>query len=729
MNANLDPVTFEVLRHRFSSIAEEAALVLRNVSGSPSVAHSNDCNVALLTAGGEGVAIGPNIVSHALSCIHTVRYVLKEYSDNPGIESGDMFITNHPYISTPHQTCVVVVAPIHWEKKVIAWAGAGIHVADVGGPVPGQISVGAQSIWEEALPMAPLKIVERGKIRKDIEQEYLLRSRTRIQNSIDLRAKIAANHTVRERILEMATRYGSEGIQAAMEQALQYSETKLRAVLESLPDGSWYHSHALDYYDQGRSQTFVCRLKMTKQREKLIFDFRGSSPQAGGVINATHVALQSSVVRMLLALFGYSIGLCPGAALRVIRIESEPGTFVDCSWPAGACKGTTAATYSIMAAAATCLSKMLAASDRLSQRSAAPFKGHMEIAEIVGSDQRGHVFGTVFVDGSLAQGNGALSAKDGIDSGGGMDPAVSIPNVETNEFRYPILYLYRREATDTGGAGSSRGGVGLATAFTPHDVERIPNVTFHGHGLDFPTADGLFGGYPGSTNQVLIKRQSNLRQLFAQGILPRDINELDGADEVPKPISRSFLDRGDVCHFGSCGGGGYGDPIERDCEKTERDVAAGLVSPDWAERLYGVSWRTTSPPVVDREATDKKRAEIREERKRRAARPRSVRDKVPPAPNSIEKESRVNGYLSLVEADHVSYFRCRCGEFLAPGSDNYKDYLCWAEVPCSTVGPYTTSAPQFFLREFYCPRCYTLLAVDVVEKGERISKEVELSGK
>ena len=195
-----------------------------------------------------------------------------------------MFITNHPYISTPHQTCVVVVAPIHWQEKIIAWAGAGIHVADVGGPVPGQISVGAQSIWEEALPMAPLKIVERGKIRKDIEQEYLLRSRTRIQNSIDLRAKIAANHTVRERLVEMATRYGMEAVQAAMEQALQYSETKLAGILESLPDGSWYHSHTLDYDDQDRSQTFVCRLKMTKQSGKLIFDFHGSSPQAGGVI-------------------------------------------------------------------------------------------------------------------------------------------------------------------------------------------------------------------------------------------------------------------------------------------------------------------------------------------------------------------------------------------------------------------------------------------------------------
>ena len=138
MNANLDPVTFEVLRHRFSSIAEEGALVLRNVSGSPSVAHSNDCNVALLTATGEGVAIGPNIVSHALSCIHTVRYVLKEYSENPGIENGDMFITNHPYISTPHQTCVVVVAPIHWQEKIIAGRGPAFTSRTSAGPCRGK---------------------------------------------------------------------------------------------------------------------------------------------------------------------------------------------------------------------------------------------------------------------------------------------------------------------------------------------------------------------------------------------------------------------------------------------------------------------------------------------------------------------------------------------------------------------------------------------------------------
>ena len=725
MIAALDPVTFEVLRHRFASIAEEGAVVLRNVSGSPSVAHSNDCNVALLTKDGEGVAIGPNIVSHALSCIHTVRYVLREYGENPGIRDGDMFITNHPYIATPHQTCVVVVSPIHWEGSIVAWAGAGIHVSDVGGPVPGQISVGAQSIWEEALPMAPLKIVEGGKIRKDVEQEYLLRSRTRIQNSIDLRAKIAANNTVRDRILRLIERYGVDAVHGAMQQVIQYSETKLRAILKDLPDGAWHHTHHMDYYDQGRMQTFVCRLKMTKAGDDLTFDFRGSSPQAPGVVNATHVALQSSVVRMLLAIFGYSIGLCPGAALRVIRIEADPGTFVNCSWPAGVCKGTTAATYSIMAAASTCLSKMLAASDLPKQRFTAAFKGHMQIVELVGTDQRQHLFATVFVDGSLAQGNGARNGKDGIDTGGGMDPAVGIPNVETNEFRYPILYLYRRQEADTAGPGTFRGGVGLTTAFTPHDVEVIPNVTFHSHGLEFPTAHGLYGGYPGSTNSTVVKRDTNLWQLFKKGVMPGDITEISGKEETPQPISRSQLRRGEVCHLSSCGGGGYGDPVEREAESVLRDILHGLVSREWAEKIYGVSCDPHTRDV-DGSQTELRREAIRNERKKRArVSPSMQREPLTDAAPS-KTLARVNPYLSIVSVADQIYFSCRCGHLLGQASQNYKEHSAWAEVPCQTIGPYTTSAADFVLREFYCPGCFTLLDVEVIRKGAAIEKDLDL---
>ena len=174
----IDPITFEVLRHRLATIVDEGAAVMRNVSGSPSVAQSNDCNVALLTTSGEGVIIGRTIASHAMSCIQTSRYVLKEYQQNPGIGPGDMFFTNHPYIGTPHQTCGVMVAPIFVGERIIAWSGAGIHFGDVGGTTPGQVSIGARSIWDEAIPLPPVKIVERGVLRRDIEDDFLTRSRT-----------------------------------------------------------------------------------------------------------------------------------------------------------------------------------------------------------------------------------------------------------------------------------------------------------------------------------------------------------------------------------------------------------------------------------------------------------------------------------------------------------------------------------------------------------------------
>lgn len=722
----IDAVTFEVLRHRFANVAEEGAVVLRNVSGSPSVAHSNDCNVAVLAADGEGVAIGPNIISHALSCVHTARYVLREFRDNPGIHDGDMFVSNHPYISTPHQTCIAAVAPIHWKESIIAWAGAGIHVADVGGPVPGQISVGAQSIWEEALPMPPIKMVERGTIRRDLEEEYLIRSRTRIQNASDLRAKIAANNAVKERILQLVERYGPETVQAAMKGVVQYSETQLRAILRALPDGVWHHSHFLDYHDRGRTETYECRLKMTKQGEELIFDFRGSSPQAPGVINATPVALESSVVRMLLAIFGYRTGLCPGAALRVIKIVADPATFVNCSWPAGVCKGTTAGTFSIMATASTCLSKMLAASGAPNERLTAVLRGHMQIIELVGTDQRNQVFGTVFIDGGLSQGSGARDGKDGIDTGGGMDPAVGIPNVETNEFRYPYLYLYRRQQADTGGPGTFRGGVGLSTAFTPHDVDRIANVTFHGHGVEAPSAHGLYGGYPGSSNRTVVSRNSDVWQLFQRGIVPVDITEIGGTAEIPESISRSSLARGDVCHLTNSGGGGYGDPIDRAPESVLTDVLNGLASRPWVETVYGVAL-DASGRAVDRDATERRRSAIRTEREQRARSAGTLGKRQPASGGpGAEHVARVNAYLSIVSLPAGLHVRCRCGELLGPAQGNYKEHSAWAEVPSSTAGPHTLSGPGFVLREFYCPGCFTLLDVEVIRTGAAITKDVEV---
>jgi acetone carboxylase gamma subunit len=156
-----------------------------------------------------------------------------------------------------------------------------------------------------------------------------------------------------------------------------------------------------------------------------------------------------------------------------------------------------------------------------------------------------------------------------------------------------------------------------------------------------------------------------------------------------------------------------------------RDVLHGLVSPEWANEIYGVSC-DLDPRAVDWRSTELRRETIRNERKRRA-RPFARVEQRPPGSQTPPKSlARVNPYLSLISLEERLYFGCRCGQFLGEASENYKEHCAWAEVPCRTAGPHTTSVDDFVLREFYCPGCYALLDVEVNSKGAAAEKDLEI---
>ena len=295
----IDPVTFEVLRHRLTMTIEEGALALRDTSGSPTVAQMGDCNVALLDAAGECVLVGRTIPDHATSCISTVRYIRQEYQENPGYGPGDLFLSNDPYVSTPHQNCIVVVGPLYVGDAVLGWTGAGIHVGDMGGPIPGQAAVGAQSIWEEPSRMPPVRLVERGVIRKDLEADFLARSRTPLNNSMDMRAVIAGNTTMQARFADLVRRYGADTVRDAMARILDVGEARLRALLREIPDGAWEDTAYLDYEDRGERQLYAIHVTTSKRDDRLVFDFAGSSEQAPAVINSTMPALRARITTTL----------------------------------------------------------------------------------------------------------------------------------------------------------------------------------------------------------------------------------------------------------------------------------------------------------------------------------------------------------------------------------------------------------------------------------------------
>src|SRR5260221_5248809 len=173
----LDPISFEILSSRLSAINDEAATTMRLVSGSPVANEAYDMNVGLMGANGDCFAIGVYITIHALALSATVKWIKEEYHGAPGIRPGDIFLSNDPYVGACHQMDVVVVAPIFADGDLVAWTCSTVHQIDLGGPVEGQVQVGATSVWGEQPIFQPVKIVQAGELTEDVERGYLRRHR------------------------------------------------------------------------------------------------------------------------------------------------------------------------------------------------------------------------------------------------------------------------------------------------------------------------------------------------------------------------------------------------------------------------------------------------------------------------------------------------------------------------------------------------------------------------
>ena len=294
----LDPIRFEVLRHRLWSIGAEAASAIKNISGSPIASEAHDFNTCIMSPAGDAVVMGPYVASLAIGQGLVVKTILDKYSDNPGCFPGDMFLCNDPYSGALHQNDVTLVAPVFHAEKLVAWTGATIHQVDVGGSSKGsQAATGAKSIFEEAPVIPPVKIIEKGRLRRDLEEEYLIRSRTRDLNALDLRAKISANLVMAERLVALCQRYGAEMLGEVLTRIVDITEAKLRARLRELPDGEWKHTSYIDY----DGEVYAIRLKIIKQQDRLTLDFTESSRQAPAVINCTYSGLLAGVQAGVLA--------------------------------------------------------------------------------------------------------------------------------------------------------------------------------------------------------------------------------------------------------------------------------------------------------------------------------------------------------------------------------------------------------------------------------------------
>lgn len=606
----LDPVTFEVLRHRVEEIVHEMYYTMAVLSGNPVIFEVGDHEEALLDANGETVMVSGGIVEWTYSLEAGGKYLVEQYEDNPGINEGDQFILNDVYTACVHGMDIEILAPVFWEGKRVAWVVSAGHQMDIGGMTPTSMCPTATEACQEGLLIPGLKIVENGVVRKDVEKLFEAMTRTPEFNLLDIRSKIGANNAAIKRIHETIQRWGIETVLTFFDEIKGYSERMARAKLRELPDGRW-SSH--NYIESVAEPYLMIQVTLIKKGDSLTIDFTGSSPVSKGAQNLSRVGTISNSLCAYLTMLAYDIPWSAGVWRPVNWIIPE-GTCLNPTKRAGVSFNTPAGAGTVTIGA-TCdtIGKMLLCSEkyRNDAYSAPMVIGHGGVS---GVTREGVPFAVMLMEG-IMKGMGALAHRDGVDTGYCVwTPKPQVANIETQEQLFPWLYLYRNELTDSGGPGKFRGGVGHHQAFIPWKKTGTLHYMHVGTGDTIRTSTGLAGGYPSALIPWGVIKNSNILEKLRRGEAVNKLDEIEGVKEFKGTFESCDLEEGEVLiEFSAPGGGGFGDPVKREPSLVLKDVKEGYVSLELARDIYGV---VIDPEKleVDLNRTKKRRQEIRKER-------------------------------------------------------------------------------------------------------------------
>lgn len=720
----IDPITYEVIRHNLWNINEELGMTIQRISGSPVAMYAFDLNSSIFTEDGEFVYYGPyQLYMSGVSDVQ-VKWTLEYRSKDPGIFDGDMFLSNDPWVGAAHQMDVTLLCPVFWDGKLFCWMTNVLHQYDVGGITPGSFCPSARDAFDEGILIPPMRIVERGKLRKDLEAVYLRASRKPYLVALDLRAQIAGNETAKRRIRRLCERYGPEVVKGVMRKIIDNAETAFVQKLSRLPDGTWRERSYVEVARVGDRGTYPAMLTMTKQGDRLIFDNAGTAPQTGA-INTTYSGWRGSILTAVNELLCWDQLYAIGGALRHLEFHPTIGTFTCATHPASVSTAPVQAMEISLYPAYNTLSKMLACDPEL-KRDVMCIGGTSQFPLTVyrGIDQWGERFGYVLLD-PMVGAIGAFAFRDGIATGGQVrSPICRIPNVEHNEQSFPLLVLYRRENTDSGGAGKYRGGNSAVVGFIPHGTDEIIQDT-ESSGAAIPTAPGLFGGYPACTNAYEFVRNSDIHAWFRKRRMPSDISDLAG-EPVLLQLRELDIRQGptDVYAVAFAAGAGYGDPIERDPERVRKDVELGDISLKAAREIFRVVL-TGDDLRVDHDAT----AALR----RQALVERLGREPQPPRRDRAPMLTHVTESLDLVQEDGQKRLACsRCGVVLCSARENYKAHAVRIDRPIQTANPLIGEPKRFIdadvaFRQFYCPACGGLIENEVCRADDPLLWDIELA--
>ena len=570
----VDPITLEVMRNGFQSVAEEMGAALIRTALSPNIKDRRDCSTTIYTPEGDLVAQAEHVPLHIGLMVSVVKKVL-EYYPIEKLTQGDIVVTNDPYVSGSHLPDIVMVAPVFIKGRCIGLLANLAHHVDVGGIAPGSMPTNVSEIFQEGIRIPPTLIRKGGEVDSEIIRFITYNVRTPYESIGDFQAQFAAINVGDRRLQEIVSKYGIETTEFYMTAIIDYAERRARAAISKLPEGVFEFEDFLEG-DGLEIKRFGIRVKITCKDSNLHIDFTGTDSQANGSINSTRAVTLACVYWTVKTVIDPDLPSSAGA-YKPITVITPKGTLVNPNFPAPVSNANINTAQRIT-------DVLLGAFAQAAPRSvSAAGTGSMSIFTIGGADPETRQYYS-YVE-TYGGGQGAMWDLDGMDGiHVNMTNTKNTP-VEVIENTYPLRVVKYGLLPNTEGPGKFRGGVGMTRQITILDYKAT--VSLGTERRELPPW-GLMGGGDAGTS-------------LSGVITPDGIREL-----LPSKITQVFTP-GNTIVLETAGGGGYGDPFTRDPKLVAEDVSNGVISADRAKEKYGVIINKETGKV-DKTATVKLRS-------------------------------------------------------------------------------------------------------------------------
>jgi N-methylhydantoinase B len=551
----IDPVQLALTQKQLDHITQQMGWVMMKTARSPIFSQSHDFSCFIGDASGAVAAQADGIPIHTGGGGFAMRAIKAAFGAT--IADGDVFLSNDPYLAgNNHLADWTLIRPVFVDGELLGFACNRAHQSDIGGGAAGTYNAAAREIFHEGVRIPPLRIAERGVLREDVIG--LLVANTRCPDLVagDLHAMLGSTKIGAERLCALAADTGVEGAVRLLPELLDWAERRMRAEVSTLKAGCYHGTDASDHDCFGAADVRV-KVALTVAQDRLVFDFTGSSAQIAGFKNSPLANTHSAVYLAVATFFDAALPRNEGT-YRAIEIVAPEGSVVNARFPAPVGFATTHPAHEIITACWEALA------EAAPQRSCAGW-GKSLHPVAAGSKEQGSVFVLYHWLGYPAA--GAVRERDGFNVLGTVNTlgGLILPNVEDLELAYPVRIERQEFRTDTGGPGAMRGGTGVhykAAQLVPTEM------TFRDEASRRATGRGVMGGGDGAPARLSC----------------RDSNGTEIAVPVYGVVRSGPVD----VEIESAGGGGWGDPFERDPEAVRQDVLDELVSLEAARDVYGV---------------------------------------------------------------------------------------------------------------------------------------------